>query len=64
MAMYDPAHPGEQSVTPEMALKLAKAFNTSAEFWMHAQENYDLARARKKTDGRSVRVFWKHRPAI
>jgi plasmid maintenance system antidote protein VapI len=46
-----------------MALKLAKAFNTSAEFWMHAQESYDLARARKKTDVKSVRVFWKHQVA-
>jgi len=55
---------GKQSVTPEMALKLAKAFNTSAEFWMHAQENYDLAQARKKVDVKSVKVFWKHRPAV
>jgi plasmid maintenance system antidote protein VapI len=50
-----------QSITPEMALKLAKAFNTSPEFWLHAQENYDLALARKKTDVKSVRVFWKHK---
>ncbi|HVU93749.1 MAG TPA: HigA family addiction module antitoxin [Puia sp.] len=55
---------GKQSITPEMALKLAKAFNTSAEFWMHAQENYDLAKARKKTDTKSVRVFWKHQVAV
>ena len=55
---------GKQGITPEMALKLAKAFNTSPEFWMHAQENYDLAKARKKTDVKSVRVFWKHRVAI
>jgi addiction module HigA family antidote len=52
---------GKQSVTPEMALKLAKAFNTSPEFWLHAQENYDLSLARKKTDIKSVRVFWKHK---
>ncbi len=55
---------GKQSVTPEMALKLAKAFNTTPEFWMHAQENYDLAQARKKVDMKEIRVFWKHRPAI
>jgi len=52
---------GKQSITPEMALKLAKAFNTSPEFWLHAQENYDLALARKKTDIKSIRVFWKHK---
>lgn len=55
---------GKQSVTPEMALKLAKGFNTSPEFWMHAQANYDLAQARKNTSVKDVRVFWKHRPAV
>lgn len=49
---------GRQSVSPEMALRLSKAFNTTAEFWMHAQENYDLAQARKKVDIKMVTVFW------
>ncbi|OKS84908.1 hypothetical protein RG47T_0346 [Mucilaginibacter polytrichastri] len=49
---------GKQSVTPEMALRLGPAFNTTAEFWMHAQENYDLAIARKKVDVKQVKVFW------
>ena len=47
-----------------MSLKLAKAFNTTAEFWLHAQENYDLAYARKKTSVKDVRVFWKHKPVV
>jgi addiction module HigA family antidote len=55
---------GKQGNTPEMSLKLAKAFNTSAEFWLHAQENYDLALARKKKSIKEVRVFWKHKPAV
>ena len=55
---------GKQNITPEMALKLAKGFNTSPEFWMHAQENYDLAKARKKVDVKGVKVLWKHRPAV
>ena len=55
---------GKQAITPEMALKLAKAFNASAEFWLHAQQNYDLALARKKTSAKDVRVFWKYRPAV
>ena len=50
---------GKQSVTPEMALKLGAAFkNTSAEFWLRVQENYDLAQARKKVDIKNIRVFW------
>ena len=37
---------GKQSVTPEMAIKLAAGFkNTSAEFWLRVQDNYDLAQA-------------------
>ncbi len=55
---------GKQSITPEMAWKLARAFNTTPQFWLNAQENYDLAQARKKVDIKSVRVFWKHRPAF
>ena len=49
---------GKQSVTPEMALRLAKAFNTTPEFWLHVQENYDLAKARKRVDVKEVKVFW------
>lgn len=55
---------GRQSITPEMALRLGKAFNTTPQFWLHAQENYDLAQARKKVDMRAVKVLWKHRPAV
>jgi addiction module HigA family antidote len=55
---------GKQGITPDMALRLAKAFNTTPEFWMHAQENYDLAKARKKTDTKGIRVFWKHKVAV
>ena len=54
---------GRQSVTPEMSLKLAKAFNTTPQFWLHAQENYDLAQARKKVNVKAVKVFWKHKVA-
>jgi len=53
----------KQSVTPERALRLSKAFNTSAEFWLHAQENYDLAQARKRIDIKNVKVFWESKVA-
>ena len=29
-------------VTPDMALRLARAFGTSPELWMNLQKNYDL----------------------
>lgn len=50
---------GKQSLTPEMAVRLEKAFvNTTAEFWLKIQENYDLAKARKKVNTDKIRAFW------
>lgn len=49
----------KQGISSEMALKLAKAFNTSPDFWIRAQENYDLAKARQKVNIDNVRVFWR-----
>ncbi len=56
---------GRQGVTPEMAIKLASAFkNTTAEFWLHVQDNYDLFKARKKVKTSRIRVFWKPAAAL
>jgi antitoxin HigA-1 len=30
------------AVTPEMALRLSKAFSTTPEMWLNLQQNYDL----------------------
>src|SRR5688572_15569910 len=50
---------GKQSVSPEMAVKLAAAFkNTIPEFWLRVQNNYDLAKARKKVKTSHIKVFW------
>ena len=37
----------QTSITADTALRLAESFGTSAEFWMHLQADYDLARARE-----------------
>ena len=37
------------SVTPAMALKLSRAFDTSPEFWLNLQRNYDLWEATQKS---------------
>src|SRR5271165_5527659 len=51
---------GKQSVTPEMALRLAAGFsNTTPEFWLRVQDNYDLFLAKNRVDTKNVRVFWK-----
>ena len=36
------------SVSAEMALKLASAFNTTADFWLNAQKAIDIYEASKK----------------
>jgi len=33
------------AVTPDMALRLARAFDTSPDLWMNLQKNYDLWQA-------------------
>ena len=38
------------SVTAEMALKLAAAFNTTPEFWLNAQKAVDLYEASKRIE--------------
>ncbi len=35
-------------ISPEMALKLAKAFNTTPELWINMQRSYDLWHAQQK----------------
>jgi antitoxin HigA-1 len=44
------------SITPEMALRLSRAFNTSPDLWLNLQKNYDLWEASHKSDDwRNVR---------
>ena len=33
------------SITPDMALRLSRAFDTSPDFWLNLQKNYDLWQA-------------------
>jgi addiction module HigA family antidote len=39
---------GRGSITPELALRLARYTGTSADFWLGLQEDYDLRRAERK----------------
>ncbi len=54
---------GHSGVSPEMAIRLAKAFGPSPEDWLQMQMNYDLWSARKKHDSipisRLVNISWK-----
>lgn len=41
---------GVTSVTPDTALRLARAFNTTPAYWMNMQTNYDMSIASKVVD--------------
>jgi addiction module HigA family antidote len=38
------------AVSADMALRLSRAFNTSAELWLNLQRNYDLWHAAEESD--------------
>lgn len=38
-----------KSITPEMALRLSKAFDTTPELWLNLQKKYDLWHTARKT---------------
>ena len=42
-------------ISPEMAIRLSKAFGSTAETWLRMQVAYDLAAARKKESKIKVR---------
>jgi addiction module HigA family antidote len=39
---------GRNGISPEMAIRLSKAFGSSPEVWLGMQMDYDLAQAEKK----------------
>jgi addiction module HigA family antidote len=52
---------GKTGISIEMALRLAKAFNTTPESWLTQQMNYDLwqAKKKKKQIEAEVKTLWK-----
>src|SRR6202790_4846712 len=49
---------GKAAISPEMAIRLAKAFGSTAETWLRMQLAYDLAAARK--DKSKIKVRRQH----
>ncbi len=39
---------GKAGISPEMAVRIAKAFGGSPEMWLRLQANYDLAKVRQE----------------
>lgn len=50
---------GHSSISPEMALRLSKFFNTSIEMWINLQAQYDTWLISKKTNKIKVKPFYK-----
>jgi addiction module HigA family antidote len=46
---------GKSGISPEMAIRLSKAFGGSPAVWLRMQMNYDLAEAEKRADKIKVR---------
>ena len=49
---------GKAGISPEMALRLAKVFNTTPESWLTQQMHYDLLEARQKIINLHVTKLW------
>jgi addiction module HigA family antidote len=51
---------GKRAITPDTALRLARFFGNSPEFWLNLQQMHDLSKARlelKRIVERDVEVF-------
>ena len=51
---------GKRDVSPDTALRLERAFGTSAEFWLNLQAHHDLEVARDQIDKKelsSIKAF-------
>ena len=55
---------GRSGVSPEMAVRLSKAFGGTAEIWLRLQMAYDLAKIRDEADSIHVKPYRKtgHQP--
>jgi len=49
---------GRSGISPEMALRLSKAFNTSPESWLNQQAQYDLWHAKKENKNIKVKKLY------
>jgi len=48
---------GKSGISPEMALRLSKAFGSTPEVWLRLQMNYDLAQMREREDEIAVERY-------
>lgn len=46
----------QTSITPDTALRLARHFDTTPEYWMNMQNGFDLRRAEEQSSGTLSRI--------
>lgn len=46
---------GKRAITANSALRIAKFFGTTPEFWLNLQMSFDLEEARKRIDLRAIK---------
>ena len=46
---------GRRSITPDTAMRLARCFRTSAQFWLNMQQLHDLTKAQQLSGDRVAR---------
>ena len=51
---------GKSGISPEMAIRLSKAFGSSPETWLKMQLDYDLAQARQREGRIQVKRVQRH----
>ena len=49
---------GHTGISPEMALRLSQSFNTTPEFWLNLQVQYDLWQANKKLRSANTKTLY------
>lgn len=49
---------GHTGISPEMALRLSQSFNTTPEFWLNLQVQYDLWQANEKLRSASIQTLY------
>jgi addiction module HigA family antidote len=50
---------GKAGISPEMALRLSEAFDTTPDLWLNLQANYDLWKAKKSGIERKITRFYR-----
>ena len=53
---------GKSGISPEMAIRLSKAFGSTAETWVRMQAAYDLAQVRRREGEITVRRLERSAP--